>query len=155
MLKSAAALAVLWLAVPSVAQAQGHDVALKLTYNVTPNGNWAPGSQVLLSVDARHSAELGKEDIFFRQAFPGSYPRKAGQQFDIVVPGLKPNDVIIVQGYMCAASTSDCYPSDKDNPPSCSVRVTIQAPATPSCQPVFTWTGGDKNGGVICSATCQ
>jgi hypothetical protein len=127
-----AALVVAVALVPSYAQSPS--VPLRVVFNVTPHPSWAPGKKVLLSVDARRSAELGNEDIFFRQSFPGSYARGEAYGFD--------------------GGTSDCYPSDKDNPPSCSAQVPIWPHFAAGCQPVFTWSGGDKNGGVLCSAQC-
>lgn len=150
--RSTLALALL-LAAGSAA-AQGKDVSVRLIYNVTPNGSWEPGKKVLLYVDARRSAEIGKEDIFFSQQFPGTYPRSANQNFLVTLPGVKPNETIIVQGYMCAEGTTDCYPSDKDNPPSCSAKVQLLPPGNPSCTPTFTWSGGHLGGGVTCQASC-
>jgi hypothetical protein len=148
------ALAASLLAVAAVSPSSAADVPVKLTYNVTPHPSWAPGQRVVLFVDARRSAELGKEDIFFAQRFPGVYPRGAGQTFEITLPKVKPNETIIVQGYMCSEGTSDCYPSDKDNPPSCGARVPIVPPGSAGCNPTFTWTGGHLGGGVICQASC-
>ena len=86
---------------------------------------------------------------------PGTYPRPSTQVLDFSAPGVKLGEKIIVQGYMCAEGTTDCYPSDRDNPPSCSVTVRVLGGYRPSCQPVFTWTGGSGASGVLCSATCQ
>jgi hypothetical protein len=138
----------------SAAPGWAANVPVKLTFNVTPNGSWQPGKRVFLSVDARRSAEINKEDIFFRQQFPGTYMRGAGQVFEITLPDVKPNETIIVQGYMCAENTSDCYPSDKDNPPPCAALVPIAPPGSARCTPTFTWTGGHLNGGVLCQASC-
>ena len=143
------------LAVLAVAIAYADAPApLTLTYNVTPNGSGSPGEKVILSMDVRRNPNLNQEDIFYRQVFPGTYPRTAGQQFQVMIPDVKGNDTIIVQGYMCSETTGDCYPSDKDNPPSCSVTINIQG-NRPSCQPYFTWTGGDKSGGVVCHTECR
>jgi hypothetical protein len=127
---------------------------LRLTYNVTPNAEWQPGQSVILYADGRRNPELNQEDIFGAVKFPGTYPRVAGQQFDFNLPDVKVGETILVQGYMCSEGTSDCYPSDKDNPPSCAVPVKIEPNFKPSCQPVYTWTGGSGNGGVLCHATC-
>jgi len=128
---------------------------VRLTFNLNPNPEWAPGELVLLSADARRNPALGQEDIFFRQAFIGAHPRGGPQIFDVPIPGVRAGEKIIVQGYMCSQNTGDCYPSDKDNPPSCSVEVRVLGGFRPKCQPVFTWSGGGANGGVLCSAECR
>jgi hypothetical protein len=130
-------------------------VSLRLTYNVTPDPSWQAGRQVLLSADARRNPAIGQEDIFARAQFPGTYPRTAGQQFTFDVPNVRVGEKIIVQGYMCSAETVDCYPSDKDNPPSCSVEVHVLGNLRTSCEPVFTYTGGSADGGVLCRAECR
>lgn len=126
-----------------------------LTYNVTPNPAWAPGETVLLSADARRNPAIGQEDVFWRQSFPGTYPRVAGQTFPVAINNVRVGEKIIVQGYMCSQNSTDCYPSDGDNPPSCSVEVHVLGGFRPKCQPVFTWTGGSASGGVICRAECR
>jgi hypothetical protein len=133
----------------------GGAVPLTLTYNVTPDPAWEPGLGVLLYADARRSPELGREDIFQSVQYPGVYPRVPGQKFDFPLTGVKPGEKIIIQGYMCAQGTTDCYPSDKDNPPSCSVEVHVLGHQRASCSPVFTWTGGSGTGGVLCRAECR
>lgn len=130
-------------------------MSVRLTFNPTPNAEWAPGERVLLSADARRNPALNQEDIFFRQVFIGSYPRGGPQMFDVPIPNVRVGEKIIVQGYMCSQDTGDCYPSDKDNPPSCSVEVRVLGGFRPKCQPVFTWSGGTANGGVICTAECR
>ena len=128
---------------------------LRVTYNVTPNAEWEPGLNVVLAVDARRNPNINEEDIFAGIQFPGTFPRPSTQVLDFSASGVKLGEKIIVQGYMCAEGTTDCYPSDRDNPPSCSVTVRVLGGYRPSCQPVFTWTGGSGAGGVLCSATCQ
>ena len=158
MLKALAAFAVLAavaaLAGAVAAQPSG-TLPLRVTYNVTPNAEWEPGLNVGLSADARRNPNIGEEDIFAGIQFPGTYPRPSTQVLDFSAPGVKLGEKIIVQGYMCAEGTTDCYPSDRDNPPSCSVTVRVLGGYRPSCQPVFTWTGGSGASGVLCSATCQ
>lgn len=128
---------------------------LRLTFNVTPNAEWEPGLNVRISADARRNPNINEEDIFARIQVPGTHPRPSTQVLDFSAAGVKLGEKIIVQGYMCAEGTTDCYPSDTDNPPSCSVTVRVLGGYRPSCQPVFTWTGGSGSGGVLCSATCQ
>lgn len=128
---------------------------MDLIYNVTPNADWAAGEMALLSSDARRNPALGQEDIFWRQTFSGAYPRTPAQSFPVAVTNVRVGEKIIIQGYMCAQNTTDCYPSDGDNPPSCSVEVHVLGGFRPSCQPVFTWTGGSASGGVICQASCR
>lgn len=131
------------------------DVALSLTFNVTPSDEWEPGPAVLLYADARRNPEINQEDIFHAERFPGVYPRTPEQRFDFTLPDVRVGEKILVQGYMCAEGTTDCYPSDSDNPPSCAAEVRILDRLRPSCQPVFTWTGGEGAGGVLCSAECR
>lgn len=128
---------------------------VRLTYNPNPNSAWAPGELVVLSADVRRNPALGQEDIFFRHTPVGSFPRGGPQIFDVSIPGVRAGEKIIVQGYMCSKDSTDCYPSDKDNPPSCSVEVRVLGGFRPKCQPVFTWTGGGASGGVLCSAECR
>jgi hypothetical protein len=130
------------------------DVKLSLTYNVTPNPSWQAGQKVVLYADARRNPTIGQEDIFVNVEYPGTHPRTSGQRFDFTLPGVKVGEKVIVQAYMCSELGSDCYPSDKDNPPSCSVEVRILGNLRPSCQPEFTWTGGDGIAGVTCQAQC-
>jgi hypothetical protein len=148
------ALLPLLLALTAVAQRPTGSMALEPTYNVTPNPGWQPGRSVYLYIDARRNPAPGAEDVFFSQQFPGAYQRAAGQRLSVPIPNVAVGEKIIVQGYMCAEGTTDCYPSDKDNPPSCSVVVHVLGGVRPSCQPVFTWTGGSGTGGVLCSAVC-
>lgn len=130
---------------------QQGDVPLTLTYNVTPDPDWNPNVEVFLYANSRRNPNLNEEDYFAVVQFPGTYPREAGQQFDYTIPNVRAGETIIVQGLMCAAGgTGDCYPSDLDNPPTCSVQVEILNNFQPSCQPVFTWTDT-----VVCQATCQ
>ena len=117
-----------------------NDVELELTYNVTPDAAWEPGLPVYLYADARRNPEMYQEDIFAGTQFPGTYPREEGQRFPFVLPDVRAGETIIVQGYICAQGTTDCSPSDRDNPPSCAVKVRILWTFQPSCQPVFTWT---------------
>ena len=130
-------------------------VPLRLTYDVTPDPSWSPGSSVLLYADARRNPAIGQEDIFAVQRFPGTYFRMADQHFDFYVQNVRVGEKIIVQGYMCSADTSDCYPSDSDNPPSCSVEVHVLGAFQPSCRPRFTWSGGSAEGRVLCQAECM
>jgi len=156
MLKTLAAFAVLAAVVSLAGAAQPTGtLPLHVTYNVTPNAEWEPGLNVGLSADARRNPIIGEEDIFVNVRLPGTYPRPSTQVQDFSAPGVKLGETIIVQGYMCAEGTTDCYPSDRDNPPPCSVTVRVLGGYRPSCQPVFTWTGGSGFGGVHCSATCQ
>jgi hypothetical protein len=127
---------------------------LTLFFSVRPDPAWAPGELALLSADARRDPAIRREDIFWRQAFPGAYPR-AAQSLAVSIPGVRVGEKIIVQGYMCSQNTTDCYPSDKDNPPSCSVEVHVLGGFRAHCQPVFTWTGGSASGGVTCRAECR
>ena len=106
-------------------------------------------------MDARRNPNVGQEDIFARSNY-GQQPRQAGLSFDFPLPSVNPNETILVQGYMCAyGGSGDCYPSDKDNPPSCAAAVRIGPGHLPSCQPVFTWTGGNGPNPVICTAECR
>jgi hypothetical protein len=127
---------------------------LNLTYNVTPNPEWQCGQSVLLYADARRNPNIGEEDIFESIQFPGTYPREANQVLQFNVDNVNVGETIIVQGYICSEEGGDCYPSDRDNPPSCSVEVRILDNFQPSCRPTFTWTGGEENSGVVCQATC-
>lgn len=136
------------------AKRKSGDVELTVTFNPTPSPDWQPGSGVLLYVDARRNPEIGQEDIFAGQQFSGVHPRTAAQQFTFTLPGVKVGEKVLVQGYMCAEGTTDCYPSDSDNPPSCAVEVRILGKLRASCEPVFTWTGGSGSGGVLCEASC-
>lgn len=158
MLKTLTAFAVLAavaaLAGAVAAQPSGR-LPLRLTFHVTPNAEWEPGLDVRLSADARRTPDINEEDIFAGVQYPDSYPRPSTQVLDFSVPGVKLGEKIIIQGYMCAEGTTDCYPSDRDNPPSCSVTVRVLGGHRPSCQPVFTWTGGSGASGVLCTATCQ
>lgn len=131
------------------------NVQLRLTFNPTPDPSWRPGESVTLSADARRTATVGREDIFHSRRFPGTYPRVAGQQFDFTLPNVRVGEKVLVQGYMCSQDETDCYPSDRDNPPSCATEVHILGGLRPSCQPVFTWTGGSGVGGVLCRAECR
>lgn len=157
MLKTLAAFVVLAaVAVLAGAAAQPTGtLPLRVTFNVAPNAEWEPGLDVVLAVDARRNPNIGEEDIFAGIQFPGTFPRPSTQLLDFAAPGVKLGEKIIVQGYICAEGTTDCYPSDRDNPPSCSVTVRVLGGYRPSCQPVFTWTGGSGASGVLCSATCQ
>lgn len=151
------ALAAALLAVAPFAGSQevprGH-MRMTLTFNPTPDPSWNPGVNVILSADARRNPNLGQEDIFSVERY-GERPRVAGQQFDFTAIDVRVGEKIIVQGYMCAAGGStDCYPSDTDNPPSCSVEVRVLGGLRPSCRPVFTWSGGSPEGGVLCRAQC-
>lgn len=151
-------LAVLALAVsPAIMSAKPPTgtLPLLLTYNVTPNPDWQPGLSVFLYSDARRNPEINQEDIFWAEQFPGTYPRTAGQTFNVAIPNVRVGEKIIVQGYICAEGTTDCIPSDKDNPPTCSVEVHVLGNFRAKCQPMFTWTGGDANGNVSCRAECR
>jgi hypothetical protein len=127
---------------------------LNLTFNLTPSNDWEPGASLVLYADARRNPNMGQEDVFGAVRYPGTYPRSTTQQLSFTIPGAQPGETVLVQGYMCSDQTSDCYPSDKDNPPSCAAQVPILPDLRPACQPVFTWTGGQSNGAVICTAAC-
>lgn len=143
------------LCAPAMSQeAPRGNARMTLTFNPTPDPSWNPGGDVILFADARRNPNLGQEDIFSVERY-GERPRVAGQQLDFTAINVKVGEEIIVQGYMCAAGGStDCYPSDSDNPPSCSVRVRILGGFRPSCRPTFTWSGGSAEGGVLCRAQC-
>ena len=142
------------LSIPAEAQAPTGPVTMRLTYNVNPHLSWQPGARMFLYADSRRNPNVGQEDIFSAVQLPGTYKRNESYQFDYTANPVRVGEKIIVQGYMCAENTTDCYPSDKDNPPSCSVTVQILGGLRPSCQPVFTWTGGSRDGGVLCRAEC-
>lgn len=139
---------------PAHADPPRGDVPLTLTFNATPSTDWQPGLSVTLAADARRNPAIGQEDIFHSANF-GTRPRAAGQQFAFTLPNVRVGEKILVQGYMCAEGTTDCYPSDRDNPPACAAEVHILGGLRPSCQPVFTWTGGSGSGGVVCRAECR
>jgi hypothetical protein len=130
-------------------------LSLLLTYNLNPNSGWEPGVSVRLYADARRNPEIGQEDIFQVQAYPGLYPRPSTQRLNFSLNNVRVGEKILVQGYMCSDASSDCYPSDKDNPPSCVAEIRVLGRFRPSCQPSFTWTGGNGNSGVVCSADCR
>lgn len=130
------------------------DVPLVLTFNVTPDPAWEPGADVTMAADARRSPDLNQEDIFASRRYPGPSPRVAGQRQSLTLTDVRVGEKILVQGYICSDQSSDCYPSDSDNPPSCAAEVHILGGLRASCQPAFTWTGGQGNGGVLCRAEC-
>jgi hypothetical protein len=149
------ALAVCLSFLAAAAAAQPGPMIVPVTFNPTPSPAWNPNVPVTLTVDARRSPDIGSEDIFAVARY-GQQPRVPGLVFDFSVPGVHPQEDIIIQGYMCAfGGTGDCYPSDVDNPPSCSVAVKVLPGRTPSCRPVFTWSGGQGGTPVRCSATCR
>lgn len=149
-----AALAALCLAVPALAQAPVGTASVRLVLNPLPAADWQAGEAVVLSADARRNGNVGQEDIFWRQVF-GSFARGASQTVEAFIHDVRPGEKIIVQAYMCSQVGGDCYPSDKDNPPSCGAEVRILGNLKPSCTPTFTWTGGSAAGGVLCSAGCR
>jgi hypothetical protein len=141
------------LAPAARAQSRGN-MRMTLTFNPTPSPAWEPGVPITLDADARRSPEIGREDIFAVERY-GQRPRSGGQLLDFTAVDVRVGEVILVQGYMCAyGGSGDCYPSDKDNPPSCAAAVRVLGGLRPSCSPVFTWTGGSGNGGVSCRAQC-
>lgn len=142
------------MASPAAGKRAGFYVNVRPTYNVTPSATWQMGKAVTLAIDARRDPRPGHEDIFFSQQFAGTFPRTAGQTFNVQIPDVRPGERIIVRGYMCAEGTTDCIPSDRDNPPGCGFLIQIHGNSEPSCQPIFTWTGGSAGGGVSCTAGC-
>ena len=143
------------LAAVPVAHAQPGPMNVSVTFNPTPSPSWNPNVPITLTVDARRSPDIGQEDIFAVRQY-GQQPRQPGLVFNFAVPGVHPQEDIIIQGYMCAfGGNGECYPSDVDNPPSCSVVVKVLPGRTPSCRPVFTWSGGQPGTPVRCSAACQ
>jgi hypothetical protein len=125
-------------------------VALQLTYNVSPDPAWQPGADVTLGADVRRE----REEPFQSQRYPGPFPRAPQQRMEFIVPDAAVGESVLVQAYMCAGPAGPCVPADEGNPPACAAEVHILPFLRPSCQPAFTWTGGES-GEVLCRAECR